>query len=53
MHLDVTESTANVEHIVKEVQQRWGEEYVIVTLDGLEIENCEGIQGENTVCTHT
>ena len=53
MHLDVIESTANVEHIVKEVQQRWGEEYVIVTLDGLELENCEGTQGENTVCTHT
>ncbi len=24
MHLDVSESTANVRHVLEEVQQRWG-----------------------------
>ena len=42
MHLDIAESTANV---FREVHQRWGEEYVIVTVDGLELEDCEGTRG--------
>jgi len=46
MHLDITESTANVEHVTREVQQRWGEQYRIVTADGLELEDCEGTQGK-------
>ena len=46
MHLDISESTANVRHILEEVQQRWGEEYMLVTLDGLELEDCEGTQGK-------
>ena len=45
MHLDVTESTANVQYVLNEVQQRWGEEYVLVTIDGLELEDCEGTKG--------
>ena len=45
MHVDVTESNANVQYITKEVQQRWGEQYILVTNDGLELENCEGTQG--------
>lgn len=32
--------------IILEVQQRWGEEYMLVTLDGLELEDCEGTQGK-------
>ena len=46
MHLDIAESTANVHHIFREVHQRWGEEYVIVTVDGLELEDCEGTRGK-------
>ena len=45
MHIDVTENTAHVEHVLREVQQRWGENFVIVTADGLELEDCEGTQG--------
>ena len=45
MHIDISESTANVEHVTKEVQQRWGEKYIIVTADGLQLEDCEGTQG--------
>lgn len=45
MHLDITESTANIKHVIREVHHRWGEEYVLVTVDGLELEDCEGTQG--------
>ena len=45
MHIDLAESTANVEHVTKEVQQRWGPNYVIITSDGLQLEDCEGTQG--------
>ena len=45
MHIDVNEKTANLDHVTKEMQQRWGQEYVIVTADGLQLEDCEGTQG--------
>ena len=45
MHLDVCDSSANVAYITKAVQQRWGEQYVLVTADGLELEDCEATQG--------
>ncbi len=48
MHLDISESNANVQHVLEEVQQRWGEDYMLVTLDGLELEDCEGTQGKHT-----
>jgi len=43
MHLDISE---NARYILEEVQRRWGEEYMLVTLDGLELEDCEGTQGK-------
>ena len=46
MHLDITESTANVPHVTKEVQQRCGDQYKIVTADELDLEDCEGTRGE-------
>lgn len=42
MHLDITESTVSVERVTREVQQRQGKQYRIVTADGLELEDCEG-----------
>lgn len=45
MHLDVSESTANVSYVIKEVRQRWGEDYDLVTIDGLLLEDCKGAQG--------
>ena len=42
MHIDVVESTANVQHITREVQERWGKNYVIDTTDGLELKDCDG-----------
>ena len=50
MHLDISESTANVEHVTMEVKQRWGEQYIVVTADGLELEDCEGTQGMLCIC---
>lgn len=45
MHIDLTENTANVEHVIQEVKQLWGDSYVLVTVDGLQLEDCEGTQG--------
>ena len=50
MHLDISESTANVEHVTKEVKQRWCEQYIVVTAAGLELEDCEGTQGMLCIC---
>ena len=41
MFVDVTESTANT----YAVQRKWGAQYVIVTSDGLPIEDGSGTQG--------
>ena len=32
MHLDIADSMANVKHIPEGVQQRWGDQYVLVTV---------------------
>ena len=46
MHIDVSESNANVQFVTNEMQRRWGNNYVIVTTDGLELEDCEGTKGK-------
>ena len=43
--VDVTESTANVNYITSAVQRKWGSQYVLVTSDGLQIEDGSGTQG--------
>lgn len=43
--VDVTKSTANVNYIRNVVQKRWGYNYILVTADGLEIEDSSGTQG--------
>lgn len=43
--IDVNESTANVFHITEAIQNKWGEEYVLVTADGLQVEDSSGTQG--------
>ena len=44
-HLDISESTANVGHVLKEIKSKWGDDYVIVTIDGLQLEDSEGTRG--------
>lgn len=41
----LTESTANVPFISNVIQSGWGEKYMLVSNDGLEIEDSSGTQG--------
>ena len=54
--IDVNESTANIFYISGVVEKKWGLEYVLITSDGLKIEDSSGTQGEslcqNTMCLH-
>ena len=43
--IEIVDSTANVEHISGVVRRRWGSDYVIVTQDGLELEDAPATQG--------
>ena len=43
--LEINESTANVEHILGVVRGRWGQDYVLVTHDGLMLEESPATQG--------
>ncbi len=45
MHIDLSEKNANVSYVLEEVQKRWGEDYRLVTIDGLQLEDCDGNQG--------
>ena len=42
--LEVNESTANVDFITTCIQRKWGYDYVLVTNDGLRIEDSAGTQ---------
>jgi len=44
-YVELTEATANVEHILGVISSRWGPEYTLVTNDGLEIEDSTATQG--------
>ena len=44
--IDVNESTANVFHITDVIQNKWGDDYVLVTGDGLQVEDSSGTQGK-------
>jgi hypothetical protein len=40
--VDVTEVTANLHYISSAIQRKWGQEYVIVTSDGLKLDDSSG-----------
>ena len=44
--VDVTEATANVNYITAAVQRKWGPDHVLVTSDGLQLDDSSGTQGE-------
>lgn len=46
MHLDLTEATANLDHILISVRQQYGAGYILVNVDGLEIEDSPTTQGK-------
>ena len=44
--VDVTETTANLHYIISTaIQRKWGPEYVVVTSDGLKLDDSSGTQG--------
>ena len=47
--MDVTESSANVHYIGNAIQRKWGNDYILVTGDGLQIEDSCGTQGRCTI----
>ena len=51
-HVDVTDATANVNFVNSAVQRKWGPEFVIVTSDGLKLEDSSGTQGKRLSIDH-
>ena len=45
MYVPVHETTANVPHVLSAVQQEFGQSYIIVTADGIELQDSPGTQG--------
>ena len=44
--VDLTEATANVNYVTSVIQRKWGLEFVMVTSDGLKIDDSSGTQGK-------
>lgn len=44
-YVDITEATANVTYLSHAIQNKWGSDHVIVSSDGLPIDDCSGTQG--------
>lgn len=43
--IELVEATANVDHILGVVQRKWGTNFILVTQDGLKLEDAPGTQG--------
>ena len=48
--VDVNESTANVIYLSHVIKQLWGLDYILITADGMRIEDSSGTNGESSVC---
>ena len=46
MYVELTDATASVGHICEAVREQWGSEYVVVSVEGLEIEDTLATQGQ-------
>ena len=44
--VDITESTANVMYLSHIIKEKWGADYVLITADGMRIEDGSGTQGK-------
>ncbi len=51
--VEVTESTANVRYLTHIIKEKWGSEYILVTADGIRIEDSSGTQGKITIMAMT
>ena len=48
LYMDITDTTANIDYTLTIiVQRRWGEEFTLVTNDGLELLDSLGTRGKN------
>ena len=47
LYTDITDTTANVDYILTIVPRRWGEDYTLVTNNGLELLDSPGTRGKN------
>ena len=43
--VDVTETTANLHYVSSAIQAKWGPKYVLITSDGLKLDDSSGTQG--------
>ena len=43
--IELVEDTVNVDHILDVVQRKWGTNHILVTQDGLKLEEAPGTQG--------
>ena len=48
-HVSLDDCTANVNTVTCAIQSKWGSEYVVVTGDGLEVDDSSDTQGTGTV----
>ena len=48
-YVEITPSNCNIEHVQSHIQSRWGEEYVVVSNDGLPIGDCPATRGSELV----
>jgi len=39
MYIELLDSTANIEHVLEKIQQKWGGNHMVVTSDGLQLED--------------
>ena len=49
IYVDLTDKTASAITIKSAVQEEWGDEYTLVTADGLEVKDSAGTTGKNTL----
>jgi len=50
-YIELVDATANVEFVMGTIQKRWGNNFVIVSNDGLELEDVPATQGYSFVLT--
>ena len=48
-YIELVDATANVEFVLGTIQKRWGNNFVLVTNDGLELEDVPATQGYNYI----
>ena len=49
MFIEVCERTSNVAYILTQIQREFGQDYVVVTADGLEVKDSSGTQGMSEI----